>query len=72
MEIEARPKAFEPFKIRIESKEEAEVIFHLLNMDPAHSFSGYLLVNRIPNDIAEKIIAKRQTMSKKYCNYFKL
>ena len=42
MEITKSPDGFKPFFIRIDSKNEAEFLWHILNNDAKDSFTDYL------------------------------
>ena len=42
MEITKSPDGFKPFYMRIDSKEETEFLWHLLNNDMKTNFSDYL------------------------------
>ncbi len=57
MEITKSPDGFKPFFIRIDSKNEAEFLWHILNNDAKMTFADYL---------------KEENLKEKWENYSKL
>ncbi len=57
MEITKSPDGFKPFFIRIDSKNEAEFLWHILNNDAKDSFADYL---------------KKENLKDKWENYSKI
>ncbi len=64
MEITKSPDGFKPFYIRIDSKNEAEFIWHLLNNDAKITFSDYLKQEGINQNLETYMKLKTQFYNK--------
>ncbi len=58
MEITKSPDGFKPFFIRIDSKTEAEFLWHLLNNEMTMTFSQYIKEERLKQQAPEYIKLK--------------
>jgi hypothetical protein len=68
MEIEVlKQEGFKPFKVVIQTQEEADVLYHLLKMDQGNSICGYMLSNHIKKGFE----ITRKEMLKKYSSHHK-
>ncbi len=64
MEITKSPDGFKPFFIRIDSKTEAEFLWHILNNDAKTTFANYLIEENLKQNWEEYSKLKSQFYNK--------